>query len=237
MSSVVIVGNGDFPKSEYPRYLIRTADHLVCCDGALSAWVRNAPKIFGEMRLPDAIVGDMDSLSPALQKRYSKLVVHISEQDFNDMTKSLLHVLENFPDADKIHFVGATGKREDHTLGNMSLLMEYAKALLGKQAPSDYLSDCLAKALAKYRKRELDMVTDYTTILPLTDSCEIAVGEGRKVSLVSTDSTLKIKSDGLTWPTDAVVFDNLWKATLNRASADVLRLEFNHPSAILLILS
>ena len=41
---------------------------------------------------------------------------------------------------------------------------------------------------------------------------------------------------GLEYPTDDVIFDNWWKATLNKAVADTVRLEFNHPSMALIIL-
>lgn len=239
MASAVIVGNGDFPRSAYPRYLVSSADHIVCCDGALATWLRVAPKIFGELKLPDIIIGDMDSLSASLRKKYAERVVHVEEQDFNDQTKALLYVLSHFEDVDTIHFIGASGKREDHTIGNLSLLMEYAKALNGSCESSDYLSSCMSSALAPYRGREisLDTVTDYSTVIAISDSCEIAVGEGRKFSIISADNTLRIKSEGLTWPTDDVVFDNLWKATLNKASADMVKLTFNHPSAALIILA
>ena len=30
MGSVVIICNGEFPKKEYPLYLLRTADHIIC---------------------------------------------------------------------------------------------------------------------------------------------------------------------------------------------------------------
>ena len=33
MSQAVIIGNGDFPRKEYPRLLLRQADVIVCCDG------------------------------------------------------------------------------------------------------------------------------------------------------------------------------------------------------------
>ena len=33
--TAVIIDNGDFPKKEYPRFLLRNADYVVCCDGAL----------------------------------------------------------------------------------------------------------------------------------------------------------------------------------------------------------
>lgn len=239
MATAVIVGNGDFPRTAYPRYLVSGADHIVCCDGALSTWLRVAPKIFGEQRLPDVIIGDMDSLSAGLRKKYAERVVHVEEQDFNDQTKALLYVLNNFKDVDTIHFIGAAGKREDHTIGNLSLLMEYAKALCGSCEAADYLSKCMYDALAPFRGRELaiDTVTDYSTVIAVSDSCELMVGEGRKISIISADNTLRIKSEGLTWPTDDVVFDNLWKATLNRAVADVVKLTFSHPSAALVVLA
>lgn len=239
MASAVIIGNGDFPRTEYPRYLIATADHIVCCDGALSTWLRSAEKIFGEKRLPDVIIGDMDSLSPTLQKRYADRIVHVSEQDFNDQTKALRYVLENWADVDTIHFIGSSGKREDHTIGNFSLLMEYAKALSGKWTGKDFLSRCMARALAPWSGKDIsiDAVTDWSTAVAVTDSCELAVGTGRKVSIICADNSLTIKSEGLEWPTGEVVFDNLWKATLNRAVDDVVKLDLSHPSAALIILS
>ena len=64
--TVVIICDGQFPKSEYPRYLIRTADFIICCDGALRKFLKNSRTIFGEERLPDLVIGDMDTL-PASQ--------------------------------------------------------------------------------------------------------------------------------------------------------------------------
>ncbi len=239
MATAVIVGAGNFPRSEFPRYAVSRADCIICCDGALAAWRKLSPKIFGSERLPDMVVGDMDSLSPSLQKKYAGRIFHVEEQDFNDQTKALLYVLGHRPDVEEIHFIGASGKREDHTVGNMSLLMEYAKALDGRIKASDFLSGCMYKALSPYRGRKLslDMITDNCVIAAFTDSCTLAVGEGRKVSIVSADNSLRIKSEGLQWQTGGVVFDNLWKATLNRAVSDVIKLEFSHPSAALVILS
>lgn len=42
----VIICKGDFPKKEYPRELLRRADVIICCDGALEAFLRNRDKIF-----------------------------------------------------------------------------------------------------------------------------------------------------------------------------------------------
>jgi thiamine pyrophosphokinase len=80
------------------------------------------------------------------------------------------------------------------------------------------------------------MVSDYSTAFAITDSCELHIGEGRRFSIFSPDNSLKIKSRGLFWPLDNVVFDNWWKATLNVATEDIVSLEFSHPSIALIIL-
>ena len=83
----------------------------------------------------------------------------------------------------------------------------------------------------------LEMVSDHSTIFAITDTYEMECGEGRKVSIFSPDNSLRIKSEGLEWPTDEVVFDNWWKATLNRASQDKVKLEFSHRSIALIMLN
>ena len=80
-SSVVIICDGAFPKSEYPRYLIRTADFIICCDGSLVKFLRNSKAIFGEERLPDLVIGDMDTLSESMQKRYADIIIKEDEQE------------------------------------------------------------------------------------------------------------------------------------------------------------
>lgn len=217
MESVVILGDGEFPRNAYPLYLLETADAVVCCDGAVLKYLRFTRRRYGESRLPEAVVGDMDTLPKAWQRRLSGLIVHESEQEDNDQTKALRYVLRSHPDVTDIYILGASGRREDHTIGNMSLLMEYPRIF--------DLGDI-----------RIDMVSDYSTAFAVTDSCELHVGAGRRISLFSPDNSLRICSEGLVWPTDGVIFDNWWKATLNRASDDVVKLRFSHPSRALVVL-
>ena len=217
--TLVIICDGRFPKSEFPRYLIRTADFIICCDGALQKFLRASVSIFGEKRLPDVVIGDMDSLSPALRKKHSNIIVQIDEQEHNDQTKAFRWALENVPGISQIYILGATGEREDHTIGNISLLMEYARTY-----------DLEGMGI------NVEMISDHATIFAATDTFEMDCGEGRRVSIFSPDNSLRIKSEGLEWPTDDVVFDNWWKATLNRAHQDHVRLEFNHRSIALIMM-
>ena len=220
MATAVIVGNGQFPKKEYPLYLLESADYVVCCDGALDTYLRHFRG--RNLRRPDVVVGDMDSLSEKTAERFRDIAVKIDEQETNDQSKAFHYILEHFPDVDTIHILGATGKREDHTIGNLSLLMEYAREMRRQ--------DC-------GRTVSVDIVSDWSTAFAITDSCTLDVGEGRSVSIICPDNSLNIKSEGLVWPTDNVVFDNLWQTTLNRASADRISLTFSRPSIALIILN
>ena len=220
MATAVIVGNGQFPKKEYPLYLLESADCVVCCDGALDTYLRHFRG--RNLRRPDVVVGDMDSLSKKTAERFRDIAVKIDEQETNDQSKAFHYILEHFPDVDTVHILGATGKREDHTIGNLSLLMEYAREMRRQ--------DC-------GRTVFVDIVSDWSTAFAITDTCTLDVGEGRSVSIICPDNSLNIKSEGLVWPTDNVIFDNLWQATLNRASADRISLTFSHPSIALIILN
>lgn len=212
MSTVAILAAGEYPRKEFPRYLLASADHLVCCDSALRTALAHG-------LAPEAVIGDMDSLPASVLRRFSGNAVKVEEQDDNDLTKAFRYVLETYPDVDAVHILGATGKSEAHTLGNMSLLMEYE-----------------ATFHASERGISVDMVSDYSTIFAVCNSCSLQVGEGRKVSIISPDNSLRIKSKGLHWKTDDVVFDLWWRATLNRADTDAISLEFSHPSLALVVL-
>ncbi len=219
-SNIVIICDGSFPRTEYPRYLIRTADFIICCDGALKKFIRNSKAIFGAERLPDRVVGDMDSLPESLRKKHADIIVKIDEQEHNDQTKAFRWAMENIEGIESITILGATGQREDHTIGNISLLMEYAR-----------MYDLEGMGI------QVQMITDHATIVAVTDTVEMDCGEGRQISILSPDNSLRIKSEGLRWKTDDVVFDNWWKATLNVAVQDNIRLEFSHRSIALIMMN
>lgn len=216
--SIVIICDGSFPKTEYPRYIISTADFIVCCDGALTKFLKHSPKIFGTEKLPDLVIGDMDTLSPAMQKKYSDIIIREDEQEHNDQTKAVRWAINNIRDIDTIYILGSTGGRADHTIGNLSLLMEYTR-------------------MFDLREIMIEAVTDEGTIFPINDTTEFECGQGREISIFSPDSSLRIKSEGLEYKTDDVIFDNWWKATLNKACQDTIRLEFSHKSMALIIMN
>lgn len=211
MNSIVILCNGLFPTEPYPLFLLDHAEGVVCCDGALKKLLAHNPDA-----RPLVIVGDMDSLPKELQERFQDCLFHETEQDYNDLTKAMRWVLSHHPEVEEITILGATGLREDHTIGNLGLLMEYTR-------------------LFDLGDRRVTMVSDYGSAFAITDSSDLHLGEGRRISLFSADNSLHITSEGLEWPLDGVVFDAWWKATLNRTSAPIVSLHFNHPAPVLVM--
>ena len=203
---IVILAAGDFPRAEALLAALSAADVRICCDSAAEALVAHG-------LVPDHIVGDLDSLSSVFRERYASILTLISEQDDNDLTKAFHLALTLQPS--RITILGATGKREDHTLGNISLLLDYAQE-----------AAC-----------PVEMLTDYGRFTVIFDTATLPARPGQQVSIFAFDNTLKITSAGLKYPTDAVVFDTLWKATLNEALSDAFTLTLSHPCGVLLFFS
>lgn len=204
MKTVVILAQGDFPTSEKCLRLMREADVLLCCDGA-------AAKAVAAGFEPNGIVGDLDSLDVDFQERYASKLFHDRDQECNDQTKAFRRALQLQPD--RIVILGGTGRREDHTLGNISLLADYTV-----QAPDFHV----------------EMWSDYGHFEVIRDSATLPSRPGQEISLFSFDPTLKVHADGLRYPTDAVVFDTLWKATLNVAEGTSFTLTLSHPASLLI---
>ena len=200
---IVILAAGDFPQAAAPLRALREADIRICCDSAAEALVAHGLE-------PDRIIGDMDSLSAEFKQRYRDIITRVREQDDNDLTKAFHLALTLGPS--RITLVGTTGKREDHTMGNVSLLLDYVR-----EAPCP-----------------VSILTDYGRFEAITDTATLPAVPGQQVSIFAFDNKLKIKSAGLKYPTGQVCFDTLWKATLNEALSSSFTLTLSHPSGVLL---
>ncbi|MCC8187561.1 MAG: thiamine diphosphokinase [Bacteroides sp.] len=180
----VILANGDYPSHPLPLTLLEQAPYVVCCDGAANEYIRRCG-------LPTAIIGDGDSLLPEFRQQYASLFHHIGEQESNDLTKAFRYCLQ--AGKKEILILGATGKREDHTLGNISLLMEYMQ------------------------EANVQMVTDYGVFTPLCNDSQLETLPGQQVSLFNFGAT-HLRAEGLAYPISD--FTNGWQGTLNEAEKD-----------------
>lgn len=202
MSYTVILADGTFPQHHVPLGYLRKAERIVCCDGSTENAVAAG-------LIPSAIVGDMDSLSNEMRERFSDIINKDSEQETNDLTKAVKWCYNaGYRD---IIITGATGKREDHTIGNISLLTEYAKIV------------------------NVSMVTDTGVFLPFLNSCRVDSFTGQQISVFSIDSGTQITSAGLRYPLTKKHLGNWWEATLNEALDDHFTLEFDSGRVIVFL--
>ena len=176
----VILANGEYPAHELPLRLLAEAQFVVCCDGAANEYISRG-------HTPDVIIGDGDSLLPEYKKRFSSIILQISDQETNDQTKAV-HYLQS-KGIRKIAIVGATGKREDHTLGNISLLMDYMRA-----------------------GADVRTYTDHGIFIPCRNTCTFTCQPGQQVSIINFNAH-KLHGLGLVYPLSD--FTNWWQGTLN----------------------
>jgi thiamine pyrophosphokinase len=198
---VVIVANGCFPQHAVPLKALQAAGTMVCCDGAVE-------KVVGHGLKPSYIVGDMDSISPLHAAQYARILHPSADQETNDLTKAV-HFCR-MHDVEKVCIVGATGERDDHSIGNIALLADYATVL-----------------------SEVEMLTDYGRFTPLRTSSTLESHAGQQVSVFCLTPHLRIISEGLKYPLRDVIFDSWWKGTLNEALGNSFRILFENGKVIL----
>jgi len=195
----IILANGNYPTHEVPLKCLREAGLIVCCDGA-------AEKLVAYGLEPGIIIGDLDSVSSSLKKRYEKILIHDSDQETNDLTKAVRWCLSH--GTEEVVILGATGLREDHTLGNISLLADYS------------------------RHMQAAMLTDTGTVMAYDRSVTIASVPGQQVSLFSPDPSLTITSAGLRYPLKNLRLASWWCGTLNEAEGNSFTLDFENGTVI-----
>lgn len=193
--STVIVADGKFPEHQIPLKALADAEIIVCCDGAIS-------KVDSFGKNPSAIVGDLDSVSDALKKKYADRLFHYPDQDSNDLTKAVKWCLEQ--DYKDITIVGATGQREDHTLGNIGLLTNYAR--MGAN---------------------VKMLTDTGCFVPLIKSSIVESHKGQQVSIFSPNNSTLITTKNLVYPIENRALEEYWMGTLNESLGNSFELQFD----------
>lgn len=190
--NIVILAAGDFPSHPIPLKALQEADFVVCCDSAYEA-IRDK-----ELEIRNYIViGDGDSLSEQDKCQLGDRWIHVPEQDYNDLHKAMSWAARRFQDSSfKFQILGATGKREDHTLGNISYLVTFAE---------------------EHPNAHIVMLTNHGRFLAFRGERTFDSFPRQQVSLLIPDSTTAVTSDGLRWPLDNFHARLWWNATLNEA--------------------
>jgi thiamine pyrophosphokinase len=171
---VVVVANGEYLDPAGLLPVVERANVLIAADGGAN-WLA------AQGRVPDVLIGDMDSVTPevlrALEDGRCRLVRRPSDKDETDTELALLEAVAL--GAGRITILGALGGRADHALANILLLT--MPQLMGIETVIDdgHSHLALVRDDGTIRGEEGDIVS----LLPIGGDVEGIVTEGLKYPL------------------------------------------------------
>ena len=133
---------------------------IVCADGG-------AAHLYSAGMIPNVIIGDMDSLGSDIRRYFedqgSTLIVYPETKDKTDTQLALDYIIDTAPD--EIYIFGALGKRIDHALANVSLLV----AGLEKGIPVTLMDEWCEMFIVTGERVIKGEVSQTVSLLPFSD--------------------------------------------------------------------
>lgn len=114
----LVICNGDPPSRRILQSLADASDVVVAADGGANSAVALGV-------CPHVVIGDLDSITRATRRAlHCSIILRVDSQDNTDLEKALDFLM--FRHITEVVVAGATGRRIDFTLGNLSVLWKYA---------------------------------------------------------------------------------------------------------------
>ena len=196
---IIILANGDYPTHPIPLSKIETADSIICCDGAANQLIKNGYE-------PYIIIGDLDSIDSDIQKKYQEKLYHIPDQDENDLRKAIDWTNKN--EIERATILGATGKRDDHSLANIFTILQ-------------------VKTNCKY-----NIITDYGEFNIAEGEMSFNSFRGQQISIFSVNQNIEITSTNLKYNLNNYKLCNLYNCTLNESISDFFTLTISQEKVL-----
>ena len=135
----------------------------IVVDGALETTHRLGMK-------PDYIVGDFDTVNQELLEYYDPTIIlrHPPEKDQTDTELAVETALKQ--NCTKLVFLGATGSRLDHSLGNIFLLEQLLKCGITAEILNE--NNRLYLKSHSFSIQKSDAMGDFLSLLPLSETVE-----------------------------------------------------------------
>lgn len=163
----LVIANGDPPSAGLAHELAATAGLIVAADGG-------ADRALALGLTPGAVVGDLDSVSPAAAAALGEGRFHrVADPSRTDLQKAIEFAIG--AGAKEIDVIGAGGGRADHALANLSVLLVYRG------------------------RARVTLHDDLFRISLVEGAAEIDAPPGTVVSLVALIDCAGVTTEGLRW--------------------------------------
>ena len=195
----VILAAGDFPEQGVARGVLEGAEYVICCDSA-------AEELLQMGRMPDAVVGDLDSLSERVREELSDRLHHVPDQNTNDLWKAVSYAVEQ--GFKRVTVLGGFGRREDHSIGNVMLLAARAAEL------------------------EIRMIASHGEFDFVCEDAQFESWEGQQISLFTPSTTTRISVEGLLYAPPEGHLPGLWYGVSNQSCAESFTIRTDGPTVV-----
>lgn len=200
---VLILANGSEPSYPLLKQFLDKCEYFIAADGGGDIALRYGLS-------PDTVIGDMDSFQQ--KTHFEGGILHDPDQETNDLEKALKHAMSK--KAARVDVLGATGKRLDHSLKNLSVMQQFQNHF----DSLSFIDDAL-----------------YSRILPRDFSMELP--PGHLVSLFPLSGIVDgVITEGLKFPLNNELLQNgLRDGTSNQTIHGAIRIR--HRTGTLLFMS
>jgi len=170
MKKCLIIGNGKAPDKKTILFLMKKGyNAIMCADGGL----RHAHKL---KLIPDAIIGDFDSVDKNLLESYRRKskIIQVKRQNDTDIEKCLKYALtRKFTNA---ILLSVTGDRLDHSFCNLGIALKF------------------------HSKIEVKIISETSLLSVYERQINLSTKKGEYLSLYAFDKRTKVSSKGLRYP-------------------------------------
>ena len=155
---------------------------------------------------PGVVGGGVIEIIEENKEKYNNQIILKEDQSQNDLRKAINYAIDN--SIDTISILGASGKREDHTIGNIFSLLDYQDI-------------------------NIKIYTDTGIFKNINNNQIIKSFKGQKVSIFSPDKTIKIRSNGLKYNFNKDTISSLFYGTLNESNSNEFEIIITHGSLLI----
>ena len=198
LKKCIILANGKPPKKSLISFFQKKGyNTLICADGGADSALK--------MNLvPDAIIGDLDSISEKALREFKSVsrIKKLERQNDTDVEKCLKYAINK--KFDETLLVGVTGNRLDHTFCNLGIVLKFSPQI------------------------NISLIAENSYLKPCKSNRTIKTIPGEVISLYGFDSKTKITSKGLRYPLKKIALPfGERESTSNIAKGDKVELKIS----------